>query len=738
MFHIRKWVIALLAFALAIGNGGGRANAAAPSLPLAQTSHAVRALADGLLLEWRPALPDLVRLADGSVAVAIPGYRQSDTPGAPQLPQISELVALPPGAHPTLEIVQITESDLPLPGRLQLAPRPAGVERDAAGNVIGGILAASPKTPWQEAREHSTQFDEPVTLTLLGTLRGVSLARITFAPVRPTANRLRVVTHIQVALKFNLAETDLPGFPKPGRSTATDPILNVLQHAVINPELVQPATPAPSVDAASLGQNDLSRAWLSVAQPGLTAISHASLTAIGFPLVGVDPQFLRLSRAGNEIAMQWEGNGDGVFEAGERLLFYADPRFSRWTKNDVYSLSVGQQPGLRMISRPANPTLQRAGTAWQTQTHETNALYTPTCYCGRIPPGRDGDRWVWDDVRQPDRASPSYPMGALPVLDEAQPATLTLWLISYTDLPRIAPDHRVDVALNGVGLGRVEWDGRQAITATFALAPGVLNATENLLSLHLPGVDSVVEGMWLDGFALDYARGALPVGSSALFRGDGDPHTYRLNLTASAGLRGYDVTNPQAPIVLLGLDPDAIAVTDPASGVHRYLLTADEAIQPPAQLRLVTALQPVSGADYLILSPAAFVPALADLIALRRSQGLAVAVENLQAIYDAFDGRPTPNAIRAYLQNAYNTWNPRPTYLLLVATVPLIPSSTGPIPKRPSCRPIWPTWIRGWARPRRTTAMLCSMGAAIFCPICLWVVCRSIPSPRRRSWWTRL
>ena len=83
-------------------------------------------------------------------------------------------------------------------------------------------------------------------------------------------------------------------------------------------------------------------------------------------------------------------------------------------------------------------------------------------------------------------------------------------------------------------------------------------------------------------------------------------------------------------------------------------------------MRLATELQPVSGADYLILSPSLFMPALTDLIALRQSQGLVVAVENLQAIYDVFDGRPTPDAIHTYLQNAYTTWNPRPAYVLLV------------------------------------------------------------------------
>ncbi len=43
-----------------------------------------------------------------------------------------------------------------------------------------------------------------------------------------------------------------------------------------------------------------------------------------------------------------------------------------------------------------------------------------------------------------------------------------------------------------------------------------------------------------------------------------------------------------------------------------------------------------------------------------------MAVESLQAIYDAFDGRPTPDAIHAYLLAAYTTWQPRPAYLLLV------------------------------------------------------------------------
>ena len=97
------------------------------------------------------------------------------------------------------------------------------------------------------------------------------------------------------------------------------------------------------------------RAIVSVAQPGLTAISYASLAAIGFPLAGIDPLFFHLTRAGSEIAMQWDGDGDSVFEAGERLLFVADPRFSRWTNTDEYYLVCWRSTWLAH-DEPAGPS----------------------------------------------------------------------------------------------------------------------------------------------------------------------------------------------------------------------------------------------------------------------------------------------------------------------------------------------------------------------------------------------
>ena len=95
MFRIRKWAAILLVLGLAYRWGDGLAHAAPPAPKPRAASPAVGAIADGLSLEWRASLPELTLQADGTVAVTIPGYTQTDTPDVPQLPLTSELVVLP-------------------------------------------------------------------------------------------------------------------------------------------------------------------------------------------------------------------------------------------------------------------------------------------------------------------------------------------------------------------------------------------------------------------------------------------------------------------------------------------------------------------------------------------------------------------------------------------------------------------------------------------------------------------
>ena len=114
-----------------------------------------------------------------------------------------------------------------------------------------------------------------------------------------------------------------------------------------------------------------------------------------------------------------------------------------------------------------------------------------------------------------------------------------------------------------------------------------------------------------------------------------------------------------------------ITFSDPlVGGSHRYALTTGSGLLFPVALHPAQPLQTsggFTGADYVMIAPADFIPALNGLISLRQAQGLTIAVENVQAIYEAYgDGRPDPAAIRAYLAHAYTAWTPRPTYVVLV------------------------------------------------------------------------
>jgi hypothetical protein len=647
-------VIGLLACALALS-----ANTPTWAAPGAQPVIALTA--DGLIAEWSAPEPALERLADGTVRISVPGYGTLARPGLPQLPVASFLIALPPGANPSLELQAVEERTLPLPGPLALAPQPQGVERDSEGNVIGG--AFSMETPG--VSEIPGVLPASVELEELGVLRGARLARLTFYPARPEGGSLRVTTRVRVAVHFNAPTRTADDLRQ--AAFPSDVILDALKTVVVNPESVVAAPLAAHGAARLTAQTSAPRAVVTVNATGLTQITHEALAASGFPVASVNPQNLRLAHSGIEIAAEWDGDGDASFEPGERLLFFAAPRFSRWTASDGYVLSAETTPGLRMTTRSASPSGLPAGSAWMEQTVETNALYTPDCYCAPIPPGRDGDRWTWDDLKRPGNPGATYSFSVSNVAP-TQPATMTVWLVGYTDVTA-APDHRVNVALNNSALGAVEWDGKQAITATLSIPAGVLLNGSNALQLALPGLSGVsVEGAWLDAFAVQFARGADAAGTSALFTGETSASAYTLNLSSTIGLRAYDVTSPNQPVRLSDVSAagNIISLGDTAAGARRYALAAESGILSPS-VRLPAALQSAAGADYVIISPASFVPALADLIALRQSQGLQVVVEDAQAIYDAYDdGRPTPDAIRAYLADAYATWNARPTYVLLV------------------------------------------------------------------------
>jgi hypothetical protein len=635
----------------------------------------------------------------GTLEIVTPGYPQTSQSGAPRLPFTTTLIALPPGAVPHLRISSVEEIDQPLPAPIAAAPRPEGVIQDRQGYPIGGafVVEPSPILPGPDA---------PVVLEEIGTVRGVRLARLTFYPARPEGDRLRVVRRLLAEVRWFAATDAVPSPAGEGGQALplapSDPVLDSLRRQVLNPwDAILAPRPA-GRDGLQTATNTQSiapvTAFIEFEQSGLYRVTYADLAALGFATA--DPRNLRLFRGDDEVAFEWEGDSDVAFEPGEALLFYAEHRFSRWTATDAYRLVASATPGRRMTTRSADPSGLPTGVPWVDQVVEENRYYTPDCFCGSLPPGRDGDRWTWDFLRQPDRTSMSIPFQSQ-VVDSAQPGTLTLWLIGYTGVS-VDPDHQTEVSLNGTSLGWVAWDGKQAITATLTIPAGVLRSGANSLGLRLPGIPGVsVEGAWLDAFAVRYGRSQQAAGSSVRFgvamtpsgeppptlprrtylplvvnnlRPDEAARAYTVSFEDPGSYRAYDVTDPFSPqrLTAIWVSGSTVTVGDPPSGTPRhYLVASDAGVQRPARVRALESIVDsggtFTGADVLIITHPAFASALDPLVNLRQSQGLAVTVIDVLGVYDAYgDGRPDPAAIQAFIADAYASGDPSPTHVLLV------------------------------------------------------------------------
>ncbi len=75
------------------------------------------------------------------------------------------------------------------------------------------------------------------------------------------------------------------------------------------------------------------------------------------------------------------------------------------------------------------------------------------------------------------------------------------------------------------------------------------------------------------------------------------------------------------------------------------------------------------GEGYLIISPDGFLSNLSAFIILKQSQGYDVTLASLSEI-----GSPTTDGIKKFIQNAYDTWENPPVYLLMIGDSNLIPA----------------------------------------------------------------
>ncbi len=594
-------------------------------------------------------------------AAGAAGFEWATLPGAPRLPFTTTLVALPPTGEWSLTIMAGDFTILPQPFEIGPAPSPL-VPRSP--QINGEHLTALPQTIRMDPDIYTRDAFYPASPVQAGEVQwqaGQRLLPVRIFPFQynPVTGKVRHYPRLQV---------------------------------VIQVEAATAAAAEVTIAAASpLSWTDSAQGALRIytGEGGFHRLSYEDLAAAGLPLASIDPATLAMSWQGQPVAVQVLDGGDGQIDAGDALLFYAEPTTSVYMTSNVYWLHFGGEAGPRIGSRLVSPAGDEPILThiYRTARVEPNLEYRPDF---PLPMGRD--RW-FDTPLTVSAAGPavnarSYTL-TLPAPAGTGTATARASAFGRDDQAP-EPDHSFALYVNNQSAGVHTWEAGESIIASANIPAAWLTSGQNQITLEaalsqLPGLTSY----W---FAPDWAEITYPALAQAegdrllaegLAQSPGDGLArVAVGGFSTAAVRVYDLRTPLQPVQVLATQAQPAdggyeitfwddAGADPAAAA--YYLTAENALLAPVGLVLDSPSQwrsPDHAADYIAIVHSSLAAALQPLLDHRAAEGLRVVSVDVQDIYDEFSyGHTDPQAIRDFLAYAYGHWNQgeaRPRYVLLV------------------------------------------------------------------------
>jgi len=591
--------------------------------PSATSVRVLSTTARGASVELRTGGFVVAREASGSVRVLVPGFELPSDPKAPALPLRRVLLDAAVGLGVRLDSVQALDL-VSYPG-LRLAATGAlemTVSRD--GTVRPGRREVAQRVEGRGAKRASA-----------ARLAGVVFqgdekrAVVEVLPFRMDAGQKRLVLARRVVVRLSFAGRERRetgrgshGRRQPPRSVAREVL-----------------------------------AELFTSQRGLHSVAFEEL----FPQWRrpVAAAELRLERQGQAVPLHLEPAGTD-FGPGGRLFFYADRTASStaFSAETAYQL-VRATDGRWMASRAAAPSgAQVASPASAVAELERNRFYQPGLLEAE-------DVWLWEAVASGASRTLGFALrGVEP--SAAGPARVSVAFQGGSDAPEVQ-DHHLRVSLNGIFVGETTFDGKRPHRFEASLPAATLREGPNELTIENAGDTGVSSLVFLDRFAVCFPRTAAL--QDGVFEGRfAETGPARVSAVAAPArvleLQGSD------PVWLTGLEASPDAVRFQAQAGRPYLVAAGLGLLTPRVARPAASTLRDTGnqADYLLVTPRAFLAAAEPLLERRRSQGLSARAVCLEEIASVFGGgEPTGEAIREFLSVAFHSWaRPSPRYVLLL------------------------------------------------------------------------
>jgi hypothetical protein len=423
-------------------------------------------------------------------------------------------------------------------------------------------------------------------------------------------------------------------------------------------------TASPTVDRAALQLGDLftrSNQWrlaatsgaakLLVRQDGVYRVTAEQLVAAGFP-TGAALSGIQLWTRGRQVAFRARSFDGKTLQPGDSLEFFGQAADTRFTDASVYWVTSGLG-----VSSIIGPAVTPQPTTADTTFSETLQLRERTIHIPALK-NADTEGFFGPILLGATPLDRIFSTPALAVLS-SQPATLEVNLQGLTD-----GAHNVNVLVNGVGVGSLQFVFQDTAHAVFTLPPGTLVPGDNKVTL----VGSTTTDFAVElSQRLTYTR-LYAMSGPLRFTADAGA-TVELSGVDAASAHVLDITNPLAPASVATMPTQAgSSLATSGSGARTLYAYRDQDVLAPAA---VVANTPSSwhsdtGADLVIIGTHALLPSLAALADARRAEGLKVAAVDIDDVYDEFSaGQKDATAIRDFLQSATGTWSTKPRFVLL-------------------------------------------------------------------------
>ena len=467
------------------------------------------------------------------------------------------------------------------------------------------------------------------------------------------------------AIEQRLAREALP--PRRGRS----PLLSSLGRSGAQADSTKPvarvASAPPLADAAQQAtaqfavQSNLAARpaiKLSVNQEGWYRITQPELVAAGLD-PKIDPRGFQLVAEGQEQPLAVRGEDDGRFDSSDSVEFYGLGLDTPSTDARAYWLVTGAQAGSRIKGAKGGGSRAAAASFPYTVERKDKTIYFSSLrngekenFFGAVIAGDPVDQDLF--LQHVDKAS-------------GEDATLEVTLQGVT-----VPAHLVGIQINGRGLGEISFLSQGQGAAKYAVPHAALREGQNRITLTRRG--GVSDVSLVDSIRLTYRHTYTADGNALRFTASSKQRV-TIDGFGDASIRVMDVTDPNDAREARGQVEQrggghAITVSVPKGGQRVLLAFSDDWVKRPAR---IASDQP-SGlrdkgrrADLVIITRREFFTSVEPLKQLRQSQGLVVAVVDIDEIYDEFNyGEKSATAVKDFLAYTKANWSKAPGFVLLV------------------------------------------------------------------------